>query len=179
MGSTTWDHRFSFACIGGKRRGGHRDLILTGVFIETRRRRRQSCFQFHLGELLALVTFVAIALSFYAIRRKEYIEECKVYEFLHRDENGPSADWSPNGPDWQLEGPDWLLPILGKDRYYELFAQLSCCRGVGRGPERSCETAPTAPLTTRAIFAGRHGSPRTDSHTRSHPTQVECSRGKC
>ncbi len=99
-------------------------LILTGVFIETRRRRRQSCFQFHLGELLALVTFVAIALSFYAIRRKEYIEECKVYEFLHRDENGPSADWSPNGPDWQLEGPDWLLPILGKDRYYELFARL-------------------------------------------------------
>jgi hypothetical protein len=50
-------------------------LALAGVLIEARRRRRQSCFQFHLRELLALVTLVAVGLSFYAVRRKEYLEE--------------------------------------------------------------------------------------------------------
>ncbi len=34
------------------------------------------------------------------------------------------ADWNLNGADWELEGPDWLLPILGEDRYHELFARL-------------------------------------------------------
>jgi hypothetical protein len=105
-------------------------LILSGVLIEARRRRRPSCFQFHLRELLVFVTLVAIGLSFYAVRRKEYSEECKIYAWLHRNdgsgEPGPfyDADWRPNGPDWQLEGPDWLLPALGENRYYELFARL-------------------------------------------------------
>ena len=97
-------------------------FVLAGSLLEARRRRRQSCFQFHLSELLAFVTLVVIAMSFYAVRRKEYREECRIYAWLHRDDG--KADWTPNGPDWMLDGPEWLLPVLGKERYYELFARL-------------------------------------------------------
>ncbi len=98
-------------------------LALAGVLIEARRRRRQSCFQFHLRELLAFVTLVALGLSFYAIRRKEHIEECKLYEWLQRDEKNPWGNLDERD-DWQSEGPDWLLPILGEERYDELFTRL-------------------------------------------------------
>ncbi len=97
-------------------------LILAGVLIEARRRWRHSCFQFHLSELLAFVTLFAIGLSFYSVRRKEYTEECKIYAWLHRHDR--AGDWTPDGGDWHIEGPDWLLPIVGHDRYYELFARL-------------------------------------------------------
>jgi hypothetical protein len=98
-------------------------LALAAVLIEARRRRRHSCFQFHLRELLLFVTIVAIGLSFYAVRRKEYLEEYRIYQWLHRDEN--AADWTPLvRQDWPIEGPVWLLPIIGDNRYYELFARL-------------------------------------------------------
>ena len=77
------------------------------------------------------MTLVAIGLSFYAVRRKEYTEECKIYAWLHRDDD--RADWTADGSDWKLEGPDWLLPIIGEERYYELFARL--CAVEARGDE--------------------------------------------
>ncbi len=110
-------------------------FILSGVLVEARRRRRHSCFQFHLSELLTFVTLVAIGLSFYAVRRRVYTDECKIYAWLHRNDGsmafGPEADWRPNCSDWQLEGPDWLLPVLGENRYYELFARLCAVEAGG------------------------------------------------
>ena len=75
------------------------------------------------------MTFVAVGLSFYAVRRKEYTEECRIYEWLHRDDEAQGwivshADWTLNGADWQITGPDWLLPVIGEDRYNEVFARL-------------------------------------------------------
>jgi hypothetical protein len=97
-------------------------LLLTGVIIEARRRRRRSCIQFHLWELFVFVALVAIGLSFYAVRRREYFEECRIFRRLHP--NDATLDWTPNGHGWLLEGPDWLMPVLGKDRYNELFKRL-------------------------------------------------------
>ena len=114
---------FRGLCLAGDVVAGIGVLLVAGVLIEARRRGRHSCFQFHLSELMAFATFVAIGLSLYGVRRNVYIEERKIYTQLH-----PS--WTPEvhflvGPeDWRLEGPDWLLPILGEDRYRELFARL-------------------------------------------------------
>ena len=104
-------------------------LLLVGVLVEVRRRRLQSCLQFHLRELLTLLTLVAVALSFYAVRRREYATECRVYESLRQYNPQGRAGPAPEDA-WELEGPDWLLPILGEDRYRELFGRL---RVVGAG----------------------------------------------
>ena len=63
---------------------------------------------------------------------KKYFEECRIYAWLHRDDEiDEESDWTPNGRDWKLEGPDWLLPIVGEDRYYELFGRLYAVNAAG------------------------------------------------
>jgi hypothetical protein len=114
---------FHGLALAGNLAAGIGILALAGVLIEARRRRRPSCFQFDLRELLALVTLVAVGLSFYAVRRKEYMEERKLYEWLQRDEKNLWGNNDDRG-DWQPEGPDWLLPLLGEERYDELFTRL-------------------------------------------------------
>ncbi len=67
-------------------------------------------------------------------------EEVRVEPFgnLRRDVRSGESEvqevrepvWNLNDDNWELEGPDWLLPILGQDRYHELFARL-CAVDVG------------------------------------------------
>ncbi len=91
-------------------------VALAVVLIRALRRKRQSWLQFHLGELLAFVTLCAIALSFFTVRRKEYVEEEKV-----RGRLLPVWDVKAVGA---LEGPDWLLPLFGEQLYRELFVRV-------------------------------------------------------
>jgi hypothetical protein len=93
-------------------------LAAVGILIEARRRRRQSCWQFHLWELFALVTVVAIGLSFYAVRRKQTLEEWKVFFAL-----AERYTWRDLYHAWPSEGPDWLLPVVGGNQYRELFVR--------------------------------------------------------
>ncbi len=103
-------------------------VAFAGILIEAHRRRQQSCFQFRLSELLIFVTVVAIVLSWYAVRRNEYREECRIYQWLHRED--AAAEWPPNDKDWYLEGPEWLRPIIG-DQYFVFFARLRAVDACG------------------------------------------------
>jgi hypothetical protein len=94
-------------------------VALAVVLIRVRRRKRRLWFQFHLWELLAFVTICSIGLSFFAVRRKEYVEEEKVRVRLVSSWDGFHMN-SVEAPD----GPDWLLPLLGERLYRELFVRV-------------------------------------------------------
>ena len=162
-------------------------LILAGVLIEARRRRLQSCFQFRLGELLIFVTLVAIGLSFYAVRRKDYTEQCKIYVWLHRYSTHVSpeallhwspeeldalvpqgaAEWTPGDPDWQSEGPYWLLPILGEDRYRELFRRPCATFADEDDLKEAVKLRRLRIFETLGFFRCGHRAPDADSLPRS------------
>jgi hypothetical protein len=95
-------------------------LVLAGSVFESRRRRRQTCFQAHLWELFALITIAAMALSYYAVQRKQFAEEEQVYHRLYH--GSPAMDPFGNSvsPD-ELTGPEWLWSVIGDIQYCELF----------------------------------------------------------
>jgi hypothetical protein len=110
-------------------------VITAGALIEIRRRRRNSIFQFYLSELLVMITIVAIGLSFFAVRRQHCRTDCAVFASICKDEDA-TPDWSLDGSNWCLEGPDWLLPLLGEERYRELFSRLYAVDVSGNTSDR-------------------------------------------